>query len=185
MKIWTIQSVDVIRIIQEEGEYHADINKSWYIQNNPKIFTGYNFLLTAFNKINNLKENGLIFGFTKLDKNSFVDIKDTSDFASFILEKQTFLLPLLRFLTSKDCKIVELEVEDNFNPIYMDYNDFQLLVPPIIHDEIFTLEDDIRLRKNLNKGCFNKSSFPTGIIQAHLPKITKKQICEIYEFQMY
>lgn len=185
MKIWTIQSSKVIRIIEKEGEYHPCISKSWCLQNNPKIFVAYNFILKSFNKINSLNEDGLVFGFTKLEQDSFIDIEDMYDFSSFILENQNVLAPLLGFLTSKDCKILELDIEESFNPIYMDYIDFSLLVPPITHNEFFNLEYDITLRTNINKGFFNKSSFQTGVIQVHLPKITKNQICEIYEFQMY
>lgn len=54
-----------------------------------------------------------------------------TSFYSFIQNKRAVIESLWNELSSKDAVILELNYDDNFNPIFLDINDFQFLMPPI------------------------------------------------------
>lgn len=180
MKIWTIQSKEVIKTIMEKKEFHANISQSRFVECDPRLLDLYYFMLNSFNMHNNTKEDGLIFGFAQYKNNQICEIPNFPAFKKFLEEKYDYLYGLIQTLIQRNCEIVELEVKEQFNPIYIDINDFQFLMPEIQHGSNFTPQDHMKLLLNIEQGHFNASSEPSGVIQVHLPFIKKDQICDIY-----
>lgn len=190
MKFWTVQSNEVFDIIEKEGIYYPDFNKSRYNDESMKLV--YSFLLNSFNIVNNLSCTGLVFSFVKFGFNVPTIFDDFSDFSSFIKSKSD----IVRYMWcsfSKDSKILEIEIEDNFNPLYIDFNDFQILMPKNLETikkiefyKLLGIKVDIGeeyepiLRDNLEKGIFYKTvKHSCGLIQAHLPCIKRENILSV------
>ena len=67
MKFWTIQSPEVLDIIEKEEVYHPQFSKSQYYKKYSEL---YDFMLQSFNNINKFDCKGLIFAFC-------ISVKDT------------------------------------------------------------------------------------------------------------
>lgn len=65
MKFWTIQTKNVIDIIQEKGIYQPDFNCSRYLNANKKLNDLYSVILQSFNNINRKDLPGIIYAFMK------------------------------------------------------------------------------------------------------------------------
>ena len=76
-----------------------------------------------------------------------------------------------------------MEYSHKFNPIFLDYNDFQFLMPPILLSPPFAEHDKGRICNAIKRGVFSRSSFSSGVIQAHLPHISSKNIVNKYDFK--
>ena len=76
--------------------------------------------------------------------------------------------------------IIELNYEDNFNPIFIDMNDFQFLMPPIMLLPPYTAESINRILEDITQDQICVSEFPSYVIQAHLPYIEKRNVINIY-----
>ena len=76
-----------------------------------------------------------------------------------------------------DSVILELEYQESFNPIFIDVNDFQFLMPPVdLHPLLpYTNLDIDKLYESINKGVCISSKYPSYLIQAHLPYIKKRK----------
>ena len=62
-RFWTVQHKSVLDVVAMNGFYQADISKSPFVMENPLLEELYRFLLDSFNKTNDFRLNGLIFGF--------------------------------------------------------------------------------------------------------------------------
>ena len=60
MKYWTVQSQEVLEIIEKEGAYYPVFAKSQYNKQYKEL---YNFMLKSFNNINNTNCDGCMDGF--------------------------------------------------------------------------------------------------------------------------
>ena len=76
--------------------------------------------------------------------------------------------------------VLELEYEENFNPIFIDINDFQLLMPPRMILPPYTGESFGRILNDISLGRVSSSEFPSYLFQAHLPDIKKENIINVY-----
>lgn len=76
--------------------------------------------------------------------------------------------------------IIELDYEDDFNPLFIDMNDFQYLMPPFIPIYPYTKESISRILTDIRMGRITISEFPSEVMQAHLPYIEKKNLVSIY-----
>ncbi|WP_010624214.1 hypothetical protein [Companilactobacillus versmoldensis] len=63
MRYWTVQSSDVVRIIQQKGIYLPDFTKSTYLQKQEKLGALYKVILNSFNEINDLSGRGVVSSF--------------------------------------------------------------------------------------------------------------------------
>lgn len=73
-------------------------------------------------------------------------------------------------------------MEEQFlNPIYIDINDFQLIMPPVIALPPYTDDDISEILVNISKGICTQSKFPGKLLQAHLPYITSESIVGTYK----
>jgi Fe-S-cluster containining protein len=178
MKFWTIQSNAVVNIIENDGIYKPDFAKSKYVLKNNNLKDLYYFLLNSFNKINKVEANGVVFGFAKVQNNSMVDIVDFNEFVRFMKSKRDVINTLDCFRDNVDnYKVLELQYKNNTNLLPLDYNDWQIIMPPYN-----CYVDDVKDIKNcLKNGVFHSSSFPSGIIQVHVSQVTKCDILNIYD----
>lgn len=79
-----------------------------------------------------------------------------------------------------DMYIIELSYNNSFNPVLLDYNDFQFLMPPVQVFPPFNKDDVGRIRNNIKSGRYFPSKIPSGIVQAHLPNISPNNIVNVY-----
>lgn len=183
MKFWTVQKNIIINTIDTYGYFKPDFSKSDYTASNPPLTSLYNMILEAFNNVNNTNYAGLIFAFAQTDNKNIYPIPDIYSFYDLIKEKKSVIKSLWDNLSSKDVVIAELDyLEDdfNFNPISIDINDFQFLMPPHMILPPYTKNDISRICNDLYNGNIKPSIFPSGIIQAHLPFITSKNLTNVY-----
>lgn len=166
--------------LAKENIYQPDFKKSVYLKAYPELKELYGLVLNSYNKINNTNLPGLIFAFLQSDGQSVSEINNFNSFYSLIQNKKSAIWCLWRELINQDALIVELAYDEDFNPIVLDFNDFQFLMPPIEITESYTERDIIRIRQNISNGIFESSPFPTNVIQAHLPYIKKENIVNTY-----
>jgi len=185
MKFWTVQTKEVMEIVAQEGMYYPDFGKSRYVVNDKKKKPLYNLLLNSFNSLNLQNEKGLIFAFAKRENGLVFDFKNICDFSSFILSKKRFVYSMWNSFPS-DSLIVELSISESFNPLYIDFNDFQILMPinPFIKKRYGNPGEEYteRLRENIKSGLFwCTPEYHCDLIQAHLPYIKKDDILSVYD----
>lgn len=102
------------------------------------------------------------------------------EFKEFIKNKQPVIGSFWRQIDKENSVIIELDYEDDFNPIYIDINDFQFLMPPIMLLYPYTEESISRILRDIRMGEITLSDFPSNVIQAHLPYIEKKNVVNVY-----
>ncbi len=180
MKFWTVQKKEVIGIINKEGVYKPDFRKSDYLQIIPDLKDLYNIVLEAFNQVNNMRLDGLIYAFLKSDDEVIYQIQDIQEFAEFIKSKKAVIESLWKQFNKNDTVIVELNYNEKFNPIFVDINDFQFLMPPIMLLPPYTKSDVDRIINEMQNGQITRSVYPSNVIQAHLPYIKVENIINIY-----
>lgn len=83
-------------------------------------------------------------------------------------------------LDKENSVILELNYENDFNPIFIDINDFQFLMPPVMLLPPYTKESINRIVADITQGRITLSEFPSNVIQAHLPYIEKRNVINMY-----
>ena len=181
MKIWTLQRKEVVDIIEKEGYYQPNFEKSDFIRDEPELKALYQLVLRGFNCNNNINSPGVIFGFMESDADC---IHEISDFGEFLEKHKKQLCALWnRMLKQGKSVLLELEYNVEFNPIFIDLNDFQFLMPPIITTAPYQESDIERLCNNILDGEVYHSKFPSGVIQVHAPNIFREDIVGIYDLE--
>ncbi len=180
MKFWTIQTSNVTEIIQKNGIYQPDFKDSRYLKQNKKLKELYYFILKSFNQINKNNLPGIVFAFAQNDGKKEYPIEDIKHFETFIRNKKDVVGYMWKSFDKDNSIIMELYYEEPFNPIYIDYNDFQFLMPPKMIVPPYTKKSFDRIHNAIQTGQLTISVFPSGIIQAHLPYIEKKNIVNTY-----
>lgn len=180
MKFWTVQTKNVLDIIEEEGIFQPDFHKNRYLEWNPDLQDLYDCLLTGFNKNNGTHLPGVVFAFAQSDGKKIFSIKDSQSFYRFIQENKSVIFSLWNKLIENDAMIMELEYRERFNPIFIDINDFQFMMPPVMMLPPYTQQSVSRICHDINNGEITISEFPSPVMQAHLPYIKPENIVNIY-----
>ncbi len=180
MKFWTVQKKEIINVVDKNGIFYSDFAKSNYVKLNPNLKDLYDLVLESFNKINHLNLRGIIFAFSQSDSQSVYEIDNFTSFYTFIQNKRAVIESLWNELKIKDAVILELNYNESFNPIFLDINDFQFLMPPIVFPVPFTDQDIERICWSIENGKITRSVFPSNVIQAHLPYIKPENIVNTY-----
>lgn len=184
MKFWTIQSKEVMDIIESENAYYPDFSKSRYVLNKKPMNSLYSFVLNSFNSVNHESYKGVVFSFVKLNNNGIVAFKSSNEFSSYIKQKKNIVGQTWSCF-SRNSKILEIDLIDDFNPLYIDFNDYQIIMPidpitEILYGNPGGEYKDI-LMSNLQNGIFQMTpNYACGLIQAHLPYIKKENIVNVY-----
>lgn len=182
MKIWTLQKKEILCHIEQTGFYQPDFSMSSYLRQFPALGALYNRVLRSFNRHNHSDLPGLVFAFTGSDNQYIYDLPTIDDFFSHMTPRMGAIRSLWKHLTEQqECVLLELEYPDTFNPIYIDINDFQFLMPPLVTAPPYTPEDVHRLNELIDIGRIAPSIFSSGIIQVHLPWIARENIVACYE----
>lgn len=178
-KLWTIQKREILDLINQNGIYYPDFKKSPLLEILPDLSELYSLVLDAYNKINDTNADGLIFSFFCSDDNGINYINDFDEFKLLMQGKSSFIKNLWNMLI-KDAVILEIEYDPAFNPLFVDINDFQTLIPPITLVEPYNVESINQIIINLENGIIEQSPMPSNIIQGHTNCIKKEQILNIY-----
>lgn len=181
MRYWTVQTKQVMEQVMSEGKYFPDFAYSEHTKGNEMMQELYGILLDSFNRANNVQFPGLIFTFMKSEGRYIMPIENDKEFYALIQQKQSAIKGLWNYFKKRDMVIVELEFQEDINPIYIDINDFQAIMPPVFAVPPYTREEITRIYMNLDQGIVETSIFPSGIIQAHLPYIFKEHVVNVYE----
>ena len=83
-------------------------------------------------------------------------------------------------LDQEEFVVMELEFKGYVNPLLIDLNDFQFLMPPIQYFPPYTEKSVDRICTDLEKGQIRQSEFPSYVIQAHIPYIAPGDLVNVY-----
>ncbi len=180
MKFWTIQDKSVIETALSEGLFQPEFSKSRYLNISEDLADLYDFVLRSFNKINDTNLPGLIYAFARSEGKYILQLENFDEFYAFINEKKAALEGFWNKLDKENVVIAELEYDETFNPVFVDINDFQFLMPPIMALPPYTQESFEMIIKSISIGQAIPSPFPSHVMQAHLPNIKKENIINIY-----
>ena len=180
MRFWTIQSTDVIEILRQDGIYYPDFGKSRYLAKNPAMIDLYNYVLACYNRVNGTLLQGLVFAFLKSDNEAVYEFRDADDFYQYMRGHAYAVNELWKQFDPQTSVVMELEYPDNLNPLFIDINDFQFLMPPVMPVPPYTERSFDQITADLRNGVISASVFPSGVIQAHLPYIQRKNVCNLY-----
>lgn len=177
MKVWTIQQKEVIDIISGNDAYAPDFKYSQYLKKMPQLKPLYDYILKSFDQCNGTHSLGLVFAMTSVDG----EINNINEFLDFIMNHSYAIESMIKNIVNSNSYVLELEYEEKFNPIAIDINDFQFLMPPVIYMPSYSEEDEERILYNISHGIYQPSNFPSGVMQLHLPYIKKKNVINIYK----
>lgn len=191
MKFWTVQPRTVVEQVISQGYYYADFSQSKYKKalsaGNEGIDDLYSMILQAFNIINTSRVEGLIFCFGKDSTGSkYEEFSSIEDFVSGIIKHQDAVKSLWNYLASiPENVILELDTDDTgisrfLNPLAIDINDFQAIMPPIMELPGYPSEVLIEIFTFINQGRYHISTMPSGLVQLHLPYISKSWLSNVY-----
>lgn len=184
MKFWTIQTKQVIEVVNIEGIYQPDFKYSRYLKEISELSDLYGYILESYNQLNNKSLPGVIFAFAKHSDDKIEFINNIQEFMDFVREKQFAIGGFWENLIKRkeQFEIIELSYNEEFNPIFIDINDFQLLMPPIELSwySVFTEESIKRIINSICFGNYTVSELPSGVVQAHLPYIKKDNVLNVY-----
>lgn len=127
MKFWTLQRKKVCEQIERDGYYQPDFNFSEYLHFNEELFFQYEAILSSFNEINGTEFPGLIFAFAKEVNGCVEEISDLTDFCLVLQKNKDTLRPLWEHYNMDDMVLMELSYDNDFNPILIEYNNYQFL----------------------------------------------------------
>lgn len=184
MRFWTVQSISVLETLQTEGMYQPDFSKSRYLEMNPSLTGIYDFLLDSFFRVNGFGLPGLIFAFAKCDGQNIAPFDDINDFYRYIGARKNAIASLWKHFPQKSM-VLELDLPIKFNPLWVDINDFQFLMPPVITAPPYTPDSEQRILEDISTGQPTLSEFPSGIMQGHLPCIKKNCLVAAYPFYYF
>lgn len=188
IKFWTVQRKSVLKTIENNGIFFPNVDRSTYIAKYPnrmEVLELYRYMLNAFNENNGTDYKGLIFSFmySNPEQDDIRYFQSIDEFVRIIRERgRGTIEPLWKELIKNDSVILELEYAEDFNPIYIDINDFQFLMPPIgIMGLPFEQQYAAELMKTIDYGVIIQSLLYSGIIQAHSGYIKKENIINVYD----
>lgn len=182
MKYWTIQSQEVLDIIKKDDVYHPKFAMSQYYK---QYYELYNFMLKSFNNINNLNCEGLIFSFCISNRDMIYPIANIEGFRYFININKDKITYLWDTFIKSNCKILELEIDLEFNDLALSFNEFQYIMPSPVNKLLFDPDEYQTncelILSNIEKGIIMSSGKNYDLIQSHLPYIKKLDIKNVYE----
>lgn len=174
MKFFTIQNSKIIDNIKNE-DYYPDFTYSEFpsISNNIDLIFLYHELLTCFNMVNQSEYKGLVFAF--IGDSLQNPLEDINEFVSFINKNYQVVGSYILALKGheKDYSVAELEYDENeFNPFFIDYNDWQFLMPPFDSNSKTKIEI---IFQSIIDNDYRPLILPS-FLQAHVPYIKKANL---------
>lgn len=78
--------------------------------------------------------------------------------------------------------LLQIEFDDKFfNPLLLDINDFQILMPPLAALPPYTEDDFSRIIDSISQGVIPKAILPSHVYQAHLPYLKPENVLSVYD----
>ena len=184
MKIWTVQKRYIIDDVMRGNAYYPDFKRSYYVKHIPNLDKLFDYLLNSFNNVNDSDATGLIFGFLREVDGWVEEIPTFAAFKRLIRRKRDVVNALWDHYEEQAEKyyVVELDYAEQFNPLFIDFNDYQALMPPQVEIEPYTKQDFARLQGLLRVGKMEESIFPSGLVQTHTPWIRPENISSVHPF---
>lgn len=181
-KYWTVQSKDVLSIVQRQGIYFPKFKYSPLLKKGPDIRIAYELILESFNNFNNTEYEGVLFSFLAYDAAVCISsIQTFEEFKERINKARFAVNSLWEYFISEEYVILELEMPDDFNPIFIDLNDFQAIMPPLFFIPPYTKPVIFDICRSITyNGNGGNPVMPSGLIQAHLPFIMMQDIKGVY-----
>lgn len=188
MIFWTIQNKAVLEQLQTNGIYFPDFSQSGYLAENNKLAPLYSHILHAMNTINSVSVSeqtgkGVVFCFSGFDQQNNQSLETIDQFVTFIRNNHAPIESLWKHLTSDpDNVLLQVNFDEMFfNPLLIDINDFQYLMPPVLTFPPFGENDEREIKAAIATGQYHEPTFPSNIIQAHLPYLQADDIVKYYE----
>lgn len=181
MRFWTIQTMDVLEILRREGVYQPDFFQSRFLAANPPMADLYDFVLRCYNQVNGTCLPGLVFAFARSDNESVYLFGSAQEFYQYMCDHRYAIQSFWNQLDPANSVVMELEYPQPRNPLFIDINDFQFLMPPMTVLPPYTAQSAQRITEDLRRGEISASEFPSGVIQAHLPCIRQENVCNLYQ----
>ncbi|MBD5095331.1 MAG: hypothetical protein HDT26_13865 [Subdoligranulum sp.] len=176
-----MQTTEVYQEVKEKGIYQPDFEKSFFTAEISALKELYDFTLKAFNHVNNTDLPGLIFGFCMSNETSIAPIPDYRTFYQMIKIARPAIESLWKKLLKRETSVImELDYPDTFDGIFLDINDFQFLMPPIIVSYPYREEDVERICSEMMQGIAPVPVMPSGVTQVHAPFIRAENITAMY-----
>ena len=182
VRFWTVQKLDVVTVLLQQGLYQPAFAYSDYVEADNKLSDLYGFMLDSYNRLNRTEYPGLVFTFLESDDaGNIYDFKDYQMFRKFIIDHSASIKSLWNNLSSKNTVIMCVEREvNNENLLLVDINDFQYLMPPIVQAYPYSEEYTDLLLRALSNGARIQSVFPSYVMQAHIPNIKAEEVIGLY-----
>ena len=183
MRYFSVQKRVVIDSVQRTGGvYQPDFAKSDYLRSIPDLAPLYRLFLESFNRLNGTDLPGLVFGFHSAMDNdgSIRPFAGYDEFKRDVRRARAAVGSLWRHFSEQDVVVAELDYEQPFNPLYIDINDFQFLMPPIMCMPPYEEADIDRLVWAVERGIAMASPLPSGLVQACMPCIAPENIVGVY-----
>ncbi|MBR3142802.1 MAG: hypothetical protein IKF09_06630 [Clostridiales bacterium] len=179
-RFWTVQSREVLDIIERDGIYHPDFEKSDYLKLRSNMTELYDFFLESYNNLNDTDCKGLVFCFVRGNSKGVIPIEDYDDFKAFITSSRLALDSLWRNISTEDKIIISFEKELTFNSLRLDLNDFQYMIPPVVNLPEYPEDYLEYLEYMIQNGKAINSAYPCNVIQAHVGDIKKDEIVSVH-----
>ena len=179
-KFWTIQKREILKAIEETGMYIPKRQLSEYVQGNEEMTELYEFITDSFNRLNDIELEGVLFAFARGTEKGVSFFQDYEEFVTYMREHKDAVKGLWKRFLSDDYVVIEVDFPRIYNPMFVDLNDFQFIMPPFMLVPPYTEQDFLQIVQALEQGKFYPSVFPSYIIQGFVPFLRDENVINIY-----
>lgn len=187
MQYWTVQNKLALDTLQQGNTYYPDFSQSDYLRDIPDLNDLYSIFLRAFNNVNFINPDdqrgkGLIFSFYGYDDQA-QDLIGPGQILDYVYQHRDAIAALWKTLSKNpDNRLLQVEFDSEFfNPLLLDINDFQILMPPLAPLPPYTAEDFSRIVDSISQGVIPKAILPSHVYQAHLPYLKPENVLNVYD----
>lgn len=181
MRLWTVQDRSILNIINNAGIYYPDFSKSMYPKEIPELSVLYDVTLQCFNQLNSTECSGLSFTFSVINDDQILPFPNYDYFKNYMIDHMGKIYSMWKHYLFRDSVILELDYsDDSFNPMFVDINDYQYIMPPVIQLPEYGPEAKDIILKSMATGRPVVSPCPSGIAQGHVPLIGEDNVVNVY-----
>ncbi len=178
--VWTVQKRAALNTCLTYDYFCPDFEKSDYLSRIPDLKYLYDMLLEAYNNMNSETLKGLVFSFCLEENGRISSFTNYEQFKRYITQNRSVVQSLWKSFEAMDCVILKLRLRQTNNPLYIDFNNFQLLMPPITILPPYTKDYFENLVHKWTSGQYVKGILNSGLVQAHLPALVKEDLLGVY-----
>lgn len=180
--IWTVQKNIVIDFIMKEGSFQPSFEKSDTVANRPEMRDLYGVMLENFNHLNGFDLPGLLFGYMNTDGSHVLSFGSYEELTHILREKRSAIQTQWEYYQNapEEYSLVKVAIPSTYEPMPIDVNDYNYLIPPIEPKPPFNKDDLAKILHNLRHGKVRMSPLPSGLMQVHMPFLKKEYIQELH-----